>query len=196
MLCLQGWLSWVSLWVCVCVCVCEGYEPAWCGDMHLLRALSAKAPTAAQGRVTSAWCGGETRGGICWANTQPGGRPSHSYGGWVVRSRAPPLAGHRGVAMMAQGGLHRGLADCEGLTGHHMAQPAPGLVVAVCGPASPGSHFGPSWGTGSWRTTREPLRLRLVLCGGGTLRGSCCGFHLDAETRTRGPLPGGRCDLE
>ena len=111
-----------------------------------------KSPTAAQGRVTSPWCGGVTTGGIPWANTQPGGRPSFSCGGWVVSSRAPPLAGHRGGATMAQGGLHRGgLAVCVGLVGLPVAQPDPRLVV--CLPLTPllllWSFTGPSWATDS-----------------------------------------------
>ena len=40
-----------------------------------------------------------------------------SRGGWVMRSRAPTPAGHLGGATMVQGGLHRGVAVCEGFPG-------------------------------------------------------------------------------
>ena len=79
-------------------------------------------------------------GGVPWANTQPGGRSSFSCGVWVLRSRAPPLAGHRGGAPMVQGGLHRGLAVCMGLPSLHVAQPAPGLYALISPPCS---CFGP-----------------------------------------------------
>ena len=78
---------------------------------------------------------------------QLGGRPSFSCGGWVVRLRAPPLAGHHGGATMVQGGLHGGVAVCMGLLGLHVAGPAPRLVV--CLPLTRllllWSFTGPSW---------------------------------------------------
>ena len=58
---------------------------------------------------------------------QAGERPSLGCSGWVVRSRTPPLAGHCGGATMVQGGLHRGVAVCEGMLDLLVVQPAQGL---------------------------------------------------------------------
>ena len=82
--------------------------------------------TAAQGRVTSPWCRGVTRGGgFPWANTQSGGRPSPAAAAGsrdrVLTPRRPP-----------------GGAVCEGSPGLPVAQPTPGLAIAP--PPPPQAH--------------------------------------------------------
>ena len=52
--CFRIGLVLVSLTKCVCVCVCVCMCVCVCVCVT---------PTAAQGRVTSPWCGGETGGG-------------------------------------------------------------------------------------------------------------------------------------
>ena len=65
------------------------------------------APTAAQGRVTSPWCGGETKGGHPWANTQSGGRPIPAAAAGS-QDHAPHSHGPPWGTTMVQGALHRG----------------------------------------------------------------------------------------
>ena len=70
---------------------------------------------------------GETRGGSPGLTRNLGVTWS-SRGGQVTGWCTPPLAGHRGRATMAQGGLHRGVAVCGSTPGPPVTQPSPRLV--------------------------------------------------------------------
>ena len=59
-------------------------------------------PTAAQARVTSPWCGGETGGGPPRANTQSGGCP-----GPAAAARARDRAPHPSPATVGKPRWHR-----------------------------------------------------------------------------------------
>ena len=85
----------VCLCVCVCVCVCVF------GSLHLSVHVCLS-PTAAQGRVTSPWCGGETGGGPPRANTQSGGCP-----GPAAAARARDRAPHPSPATVGKPRWHR-----------------------------------------------------------------------------------------
>ena len=101
--CVPGIGKCVWVWLCLCVCVCVCVYVSMCVT-----------PTAAQGRVTSPWCGGVTRGGYPWANTQSGGRPSPAAAAGS-RNHAPhPPPATVGEPRLVQGGLHRGVAVCAG----------------------------------------------------------------------------------
>ena len=125
-------------------------------------------PMATQGRVTSPWCGGVTGGGgVPRATMQSGGDPGSAT---AAGSReAPSLAGHCGGATVAQGGLHQGVAVCEGFPGLPVVLPTPGLACSPSSPPAPpcGRHRG-SWGCGRTRSkfgimryfTEAPSALR------------------------------------
>ena len=153
---------WIGLcaWVCVCVWVC-------------IHGSVVVTPTAAQGRVTSSWCGGETRGGIPLGQHAIRGATKSSRGSWVARSRAPPLAGHRGGATVAQGGLHRGLAVYMGSPGLPVAQPASGLVR--CHQPAP-LHLLCSCTGASWAGDRMRRGAPRGPSDTGARRGHQCGF--------------------
>ena len=77
---------------CLCVVVCSA----------VLCCVVLCTPTAAQGRVTSPWCGGETGGGPPRANTQSGGCP-----GPAAAARARDRAPHPSPATVGKPRWHR-----------------------------------------------------------------------------------------
>ena len=61
-MCVCVWLEGVGVQqACVCLCKLKGDACTFVGCEWLC--VHARTPTAAQGRVTSPWCGDETRGG-------------------------------------------------------------------------------------------------------------------------------------
>ena len=84
-----------------------------------------KTPTAAQGRVTSPWCGGETGGGPPRADTQSGGSP-----GPAAAARARDRAPHPSPATLGKPRWNR-----AGPTGGWRYA---GVTRVPCDPAPPG----------------------------------------------------------
>ena len=133
-------LAVLSVCVCVCVCVwspvlcvCSG---VWCIVLCVCMCLCAwnivlyVPPTAAQGRVTSPWCGGETGGGSPGLTRNLGGdqvqprRPGHG----IPRPtpRRPPWDSHDGTGRAPPGG--GGMQESPG---------------SPCGPALSRAHVFP-----------------------------------------------------
>ena len=115
--------------MCVCVCVCV-LSPLFllCSCLRF-----SSTPTAAQGRVTTPRCGGETRGGSPGLTRNLGGDPAQprrlGHGIARLTPRRPPWG-----ATMAHGRLHRGVAVCKGAPGLPVTQPAPGLASVFSAP--------------------------------------------------------------
>ena len=87
----------VCVSVCLCLCLC------------LCLFVSVCSPTAAQGRMTSPWCGGETRGGDTPGLTRNlGGDPvqPRRLGRGITRPipRRPPWGSHDGTGRAPPGG--------------------------------------------------------------------------------------------
>ena len=112
-----------SVCVCVCACVCVCVCVSVCVSVCVT-------PTAAQGRVTSPWCGGETGGGSPGLTRNLGGdlvqprRPGHG----IPRPtpRRPPWDSHDGTGRAPPGG--GGMQESPG---------------SPCGPALSRAHLFP-----------------------------------------------------